>query len=135
MGTPLILKLITAASSYAPLSGVGISSYPKPQNAPLPWIVLQTISNPQKYTNNSRIATSWARIQATIFGGGVDQSACDAVETAWASFLDQFIGDGDGPREIAPNTIVNSRDGGIVSTQPMTFQRFVDAMIRNDETI
>ena len=142
MATSLIVKLVTAAQSFAPLQaylGVGaamrIGSYPLAQGSTFPAIVLQVISNPRTYTFTCRQATSWARVQATIFGTTPGGENARAVEAAWCSFLDQFNGDGISGRVISPNYVVNSREFGVAQTAPLTFLILNDAMIRDNELL
>lgn len=134
----LIVKLVTAAQSFAPLTaliGTRISSYPLAQGSQFPAIVLQVISNPRTYSVNARLATSFTRVQATIFGLAPGGENARAVESAWIQFLDQFNGDGIAGRSISPNTVVGSREFGIAQTSPLTFQIVTDAMIFENELL
>lgn len=132
----LIVKLVSGAQSFAPLTaliGSRISSYPLAQGSQFPAIILQVIANPRSYTVNQRLATSFSRVQATIFGLAPGGENARAVESAWIQFLDQFNGDGITGRSISPNRVVMSREFGIAQTAPLTFQIVNDALIRDNE--
>ena len=137
MATPLIVRMIAAAGTFAPLTSlsVGISSYPFPQGAVFPWITLQIISDVPVYVVNARLATSWTRVQALIFGTGVDPTNAQAVLSAWQAFLDQTAFDGITGNSISPNISKGAQELGIVQTQPMTYQIRQDALIRNNELL
>ena len=134
MGTPLVVRMIAAAEAFQPLIdlGVGISSYPFPQGSVFPWITLQVISDQPVYTVNARVAQSWTRVQALIFGTGVDPSNAQAVLKAWQAFLDVTIFSGQTNLSISPNIALAAREVGIVQTQPMTFQNRMDALVRDN---
>ncbi len=137
MATPLVVRMIAAAQTFPALQslGVGLSSYPFPQGSVFPWITLQVISDVPSYVVNARLATSWTRIQALIFGTGVDPTNAQAVLSAWQAFLDQTAFDGQTGLSISPNISKGAQELGIVQTQPMTFQIRMDALIRNNEQL
>ncbi len=127
--------MIAAAQTFAPLAGVGVSTYPMPQGSPLPWITLQVISDAPVYVNNARLATSWTRVQALIFGGGQDTEQSQNVLSAWQAFLDSTTFDGTIGTTISANMSKGATELGIVNTQPMTFQIRADCMVRNNELL
>jgi hypothetical protein len=137
MATPLVVRMITAGSVFAPLTalGVGLSSYPFPQGSVFPWITFQVISDAPAYVVNARLATSWTRVQALIFGTGADPANAQAVLSAYQQFLDQTSFDGSSGQSISPNISKGAQELGIAQTQPMTFQIRMDALIRNNETL
>jgi hypothetical protein len=57
------------------------------------------------------------------------------VVEALLDFLKSFNPIGVSNLPAYPNTVVGDRDGGIAQTQPLTYQRFIDAMIFNDENV
>ena len=137
MSTPLIVRMIAAASTFPSLTAlsVGISSYPFPQGAVFPWITLQVISDAPVYVSNARLATSWTRVQCLIFGTGTDPTNAQAVLAAWQSFLDQTAFDGISGRPISPNYSKAAREFGIAQTSPITFQIRMDVFVRNNELL
>ena len=137
MATPLVVRMIAAAQAFPALQalGVGFSSYPFPQGSVFPWITLQVISDSPTYAFNTRLATSWTRVQALIFGTGTDPSNAQAVLAAWQDFLDATPFNGIAGQSIANNIAQGAVELGIVQTQPMTFQIRMDAMIFNNSTL
>ena len=135
MATPLIVRMIAAAKTFPALTalGVGFSSFPFPQGAVFPWITLQIISDVPVYVVNTRLATSWTRVQALIFGTGVDPTNAQAVLAAWQAFLDATAFDGITGNSISPNISKGAQELGIVQTQPMTYQIRMDCLVRNNE--
>ncbi len=137
MATPLVVRMIAAAQAFPALQalGVGFSSYPFPQGSVFPWITLQVISDAPTYVVNAQLSTSWTRVQALIFGTGVDPSNAQAVLAAWQQFLNATPFDGITGRSIAPNMAQTAQEIGIVQTQPMTFQIRMDVKIFNNSTL
>ena len=133
----LISTLIADASAFAPLAallktGTGpfrMTPEQIDQGTVLPAVAIQLISNPSDYVINARLATSTARVQATVFGLPPGGESARAVGSAWTQFLDQFNGIGIPNLPIYPNRVVNVREWGIPKTQPLTFLITVDAMI------
>lgn len=94
------------------------------------------VSNPRDYVVGGRMATSFARVQFTVFGHGNDSSNADAVVAALLSFLDGFNASqagGTSPGYATPNYVVNDRDSGFVETDPMTYQRIIDVRIFSND--
>ena len=141
MASTLVVKIIAAASAYAPLQALlGISpfrmsSFPLPQGSTFPAVLVQVISNPASYSVSRRMATSFARVQFTIFGAMPGGENSRSVEAALSSFLDQFSANGVAGLSQQPNYVINSREFGIAATSPETFQIVVDANIFNNELL
>jgi len=141
MSSTLVVKIISAASAYSPLSSL-LGSAPfrmfpmqLPQGTAFPAVLVQVISNPRAYAVDRRMATSFARVQFTIFGSAPGGENARAVESAICSFLDQFNTTGVSGLPIYPNRVVGSREFGIAATSPETFQIKTDAMIFDNELL
>jgi hypothetical protein len=115
-GSPVVLKWYDEQLPQA--AGTGF-----------PAVVVRQITNPQMYVTAGRLPTSWARIEFTIFGTGKDSQSADAIARALYSFLDTFNADGITGRPASPNYIVSDKDAGIAITQPLTYQRIIEARI------
>jgi hypothetical protein len=102
---------------------------PQAAGTGFPSVVVKQISNPQMYATAGRLPTSWARMEFTIFGTGADSVNADQMAQALYAFLDTFNGDGVTGRSQSPNYIISDRDAGIAITQPMTYQRIIEARI------
>ena len=142
MGTPLKIKLFNAAASNAGLQALlGTSPFrwydtQLPQTATFPCVVVFQVSDPRNYEVRGQMSTSWSRLQFTVFGTGNDSTNASAVVDALLAFLRGFFAYNAGANATqAANNVVSDRDGGIAQTQPLTYQRFVDAMILNDESL
>ena len=125
MATPLVVRMIAAAQTFPALQalGVGFSSYPFPQGSVFPWITLQVISDGPTYVFNARLSTSWTRVQALIFGTGVDPSNAQADSRGVAGFSRRdSIQRNRGAIDRLNNIAQGAVEMGIVQTQPMTFQ-------------
>ena len=104
-----------------------------PQQAAFPAVVVYNVSNPRDYVLTGQMSTSKTRVQFTVYGTGNDSQNADAVVSALQAFLLGFNAYGLPNLPANDNQIVGDRDGGIAATQPLTYQRFVDVMILNDE--
>ena len=141
MASTLIVKIISAAQTFAPLtallgsSPIRMYSLQLPQGSSFPAVLLQVVSHPRTYVANARLATSWARVQFTIFGSTPGGENARAVETALCSFLDQLNLTATAGLNQYPAQVVNSREFGIAATDPETFQIVVDAMIFSNELL
>lgn len=139
--TQLKAKIWSAASAYAPLTALlGASPFrlydvQLPQSATFPAITMFQVSNPRVYVATGRMATSFVRVQFTVYGTGNDSTNADAVAEALASFLDNFNAAGLPNSPANANDIVGDRDMGIAQTQPLTYMRVIDAMIFNSEAV
>lgn len=95
-----------------------------------PAVVVTVVSNPQDYVVTGPLPTSWARVQFTIYGTGNDSENANAIAQALFAFLTTFNAYGlAGSVPANANFVVGDRDAGIAKTQPMTFQRIIDARI------
>lgn len=95
-------------------------------------VVVFVVSNPKDYIVSGPLATSFSRVQFTIFGHGNDSTNADAVANALFSFIQSFNAGQHGsvnPNFPAPNYVLNDRDSGFVETDPMTYQRIIDIRI------
>lgn len=134
-------KLFAAASANAGLQALlGTNPFrwhdtQLPQQDAFPAVVVLIVSNPADYVFTGRTPTSWSRVQFTVYGTGNDSENASLVVNALQDFLVTF--NAYSPRTLPANAnrIVNDKDGGIADTQPLTYQRFVDVMILNDETL
>ncbi len=93
-------------------------------------LAVQLISDPTSYVSAGPLATSWSRVQFSIFGHGNDSSNADAVAAALFAFMGSFNA-GAVPNQSA-NYKVGDRDAGLTQTQPVTYMRIVDYMVWND---
>lgn len=137
-------KLYTAAAVWPALTAllgsppawydVQLPQAPQPP-ANFPCIVAFLVSNPRVYVVTGRMATSFVRVQFTIYGTGNDSTEADAVAQALFSFLDNFNAVGLPNSPANSNDVVGDRDFGIAATQPLTYMRVIDAMIFNSELV
>lgn len=91
------------------------------------------ISNPKDYVALGPMFTSWVRVQFRIFGHGNDSENAEAVAQAlfaWLILLNTLTQNGQ-----ASNFVVGDRDSGIAQTQPMTYQRDIDVMMFQDDSV
>ncbi len=141
MPSSLKAKLYAAASVDAGLQALlGTAPFrwfdtQLPQTAAFPAIVVFIVSDPRTYVLNGQMSTRFVRVQFSVYGTGNDSENASAVVNALASFLRGFNAYGVPNLPANANTIVGDRDGGIAATQPLTYQRFVDAMVFNDEKV
>lgn len=144
MSTPLQDKLLAAALLDPNLPGL-LGSTPfrwyfgqLTQGSAYPAVVTQEISRVPRYMYAGRATRPvQCRIQFTIWGGQFDagRKAALSVEAALRTFLDQFNAIGIGGLVQYPNYVSGARDGFYTQTDPLTFQRLVDAMMWDNETI
>ncbi len=145
MSTTLKARLRSAVLLDAGLMAILASGSPAvlrwhdvqlPQGATFPAVVVQMISNPRTYAVSGRLPTGFSRMQFNVFGTGTDSQEADQVVTALAKFLDQFSGGtGVTGKSQYSNLIVADRDAGVAQTQPLTYQRILDAMIFSDDSL
>ena len=142
MGTPLKVKLFNAASANAGLQALlGTSPFrwydtQLPQTATFPCVVAFLVSDPRDYEARGQMSTSWNRVQLTVFGTGNDSTEASAVVAAVLTFVRGFFAYNAGASATqSANKVVSDRDGGIAETQPLTYQRFLDVMFLNDESL
>ena len=117
---------------------------PQSAGTGFPAIVVRQVSDIPMYATTSMLPTRMARMQFDVYGAGQpganannppDSQSADAVVQALTAFLNSFNGDGITGRTQSPNLIVSDRDAGIAATQPITFQRIVDAKIFWNPTV
>ena len=144
MSTPLKQKLRTAAAADAnlgPLLG------PSPfrwynvqllQGSALPAVVVQIISTIPKYGFTMRAQNPVEnRVQFTIWGGQGEQGSATAyqVEDALKTFLDTFDAVGIPGLTLYPNQITLERDGFFIQTDTGIYQRLIDVMVWDNQTL
>lgn len=144
-GTPLKVKLSTAALGFAGLTRLLGGTNPNlfrwydtqlvagRNGWGWPAIVVQIISNPSDYAVNRRMATSFARVQFTIWS--TDPIVNEAVEQELLAFLDQFNAAGITGLSQNSNLVVNERDGMLPNEQPPQFQKFIDVKIFDNDLV
>lgn len=140
MASTLEVKLITAIAAYAPLNtllSTRVYDTQLAQGSAFPALVIQLISNPREYVFTNRLATSWARVQFTVWGGqfAAGNQAADQVRAALLTFLDQFNAEGVPGLTLYPCRVVGDRRGAFTQEDTLVFQRLVDAMIFNNELL
>lgn len=140
MATPFKTRMRTAALANAGLAALISSNWydtQLPQAATFPAVVMQQITGPRMYSNVGRLATFWGRFQFTIWGGRYDAGAQarDNVFQALMNFLDSTPFDGVAGRTQSPNFIVGDRDALYPQTDGPIYQKIVDAMIFQNETL
>jgi hypothetical protein len=101
--------------------------------ATFPAVVANQVSRPRMYVTNGRLSTSFATMQLTVYGSGNDSENASAVVAALEDFFKVFNATAVASAPAFPNRILRDKDGGIAQTQPLTYQRFVDVEIFNDE--
>ena len=104
--TSLKAKIFASASANAGLQALlGTSPFrlydvqlDQGQAGYYPCVTMMIISNPRAYAHGAgRFATSWARVQFTVFGTGNDSQNASAVVEALLSWLDSFNRPGEPP--------------------------------------
>ncbi len=143
----LEVKLRTAALAYADLVAL-LTNVPTVPNFPdfrwyniqllqgtkFPAVVVQLISGGQSYTLNSRLSTSFNRVQFTIWD--TDSERGRQVEQVLYAFLDGFNPAGVRPDlQAAPNFVVLTRAGMYPQTQPPQFWRTNDVQIFDNSAV
>lgn len=96
------------------------------QGSTFPAVTVTMISNPQDYSLLGPLATSWVRVQFSIYGAGNDSENANAVADALFSFIQTFDALGLPNSPSRPNYVVGDRDFGIAQTNPLTYMRIVD---------
>jgi hypothetical protein len=138
----LLSKLRTAALAFPGLTDALGGTNPNKfrwydtqlrQGTAFPALVAMLISNPTSYTVNSRLATSFTRVQFELWG--YDPVVLDQIVTQLSAFLDQFDGYGTPGLVQYANYIMNDRQVLYADTQPPQYQRIVDANVFNNSLI
>lgn len=104
------------------------------QGSTLPAVTVLLIDTVNQYSNTARLSTALSRVQFTVFD--TDPERARSVEAAIVAFLDSF--NAMNTSVVSPqqaNWVVSRRQQAVVATDPMTFQRMLDAMIFNNELI
>ncbi len=96
-----------------------------------PALVLTLVSDPETYTFNRRLATSFARIQFDIWDHDPENSF--TVQEQLAAFLDQLNLYGVTGLVQNANQIVGKRKVNFPDRNPPEWQRIVDALIFNND--
>ena len=143
MSTTLLVKILNAAATYAPLTALlqapggplRVFDMQLPQGMAYPSTVIQQISGPQVYSFAGRLATLTARMQHTVFGAPPGGENARVVIAAWVSFYDQFNADGITGRVQSPNQCQSPVEMGIAETQPLSYQIRMDVMVFNNQTL
>jgi hypothetical protein len=142
VATTLIVKIRTAAASYAPLTallqaGSVFQMYTEQtiQNSVAPWVTVRLISNPRVYAFTGRMSTNYARVEFLIFGAAPGGENARAVRDALMQFLDQFNAAGLTNLPANSNDVLDETELGIAETQPQTFQIRLQARIFNNESV
>jgi hypothetical protein len=142
--TPLKQKLRAAAAGNSGLTGLlGTSPFrwynlQLLQGSAFPAMVVQIISTIPKYGYTMRAQNPVQnRVQFTIWGGAAEagDQAAHNVEAALKTFLDGFNAIGISNLALYPNHITLERDGFFIQTDTGIYQRLIDVMIWDNETI
>lgn len=112
-----------------------IQLIPAPGVAIKPTITVQQISNPQSYSVNARLSTSFVRMQFNCFGAGADSESANAVANALFSFMATFDALGLPSSPSRPNYVIGDRDILYAQTQPAVFMRVIDFSMYVDDSI
>jgi hypothetical protein len=138
------VKLFTQASQFTGLKTL-LGTTPAnfrwfdvqlPQSqATFPAVVVNQIGAPPMYVANGRLSTYFARMQLTVYGTGNDSENATTVVQALKDFFKVFNATAVASAPAFPNRILQDKDGGIAATQPLTYQRFIDVMVFNDENV
>jgi hypothetical protein len=98
------------------------------QGSAFPAIVFQLISKGENYTFNSRLSTSYNRVQFTIWA--MDPDTAENIEDIFFNFLDGFNPAGvRADLQAAANFVTLTRDGMYTETEPPQYWRTNDVMI------
>jgi hypothetical protein len=145
MGTPLKVKLRTGALAFTGLTALlgGTTSnlfrwydtqlVAGQNGGGWPAVVVRVISDPQAYVFTSQLATSFARVEFTIWS--TDPIVNEDVYAQLNLFLNQFNAIGIPGLVQYPCQIVNARDGLLPNEQPPQFLKTVDAKIFSNSSI
>ncbi len=139
MSTSLERKLWLAAQADANLqallgSGAAIrwGGMQEPQGSIFPSVAVNVVSAIDQYSNTDLLITALYRVQFTVFDTNAERAR--QVEQAIKQFLTMFNAYSPaGATVLRPNRVVMRRQGGDPQTDPLTYQRIMDAMIWNNE--
>lgn len=100
-----------------------------------PTVTVQQISNPQSYSLNARLTTSFVRMQFNCLGSGADSQSADAIANALFAFMATFDALGLPNSSSRPNYVVGDRDMVFTETQPAVFMRVIDYQLFVDDSL
>ena len=133
-------KLFTGAQAFAPLANL-LGSAPfrwydtqLRQGSAFPAVVVTQISNPKNYAFQSRVTTSWYRMQFDLWAQP-DSAATGQLAMALFAFLDQFNAIGIAGLSQYPNLVVGDRGGIEPNLEPPVYRRTIDVRMFNNDTI
>src|SRR6266702_4637443 len=134
-------KLRNAALAYAPLAallGNTAQSFrwyetQLVEGSAFPAVVVMLISNARDYAFQRRMATSFSRVQFTIWD--TDPTRASQIEETLVEFLDQFNAYGISGLSQNANFVLNSRSTIYPDTQPPNYQRIIDAKLFDNQLI
>jgi hypothetical protein len=143
----LEVKLRTAALAYPDLVALltNVPSVPQfpdfrwyniqlLQGSKFPAIVVQSISGGQNYTLNSRLSTSFNRVQFTIWD--TDSERGRDAESVLYAFLDGFNPAGVASQlQAAPNFVILTRAGMYPTPNPPQYWRTNDVSIFDNSSV
>lgn len=104
------------------------------QDTLFPAVTVQVITNPKMYGFQSRVTTSWYRVQFTIWAQP-DSAAADQVAVTMYNFLDQFNSIGIPGLSQYPCIVEGGPEGSESQLNPPVYKRVIQAMIFNNDTI
>lgn len=145
MGTPLKVKIRNGALGFAGLTALLGGTSPNlfrwydtqlvagQNGGGWPAVVVRIISSPTDYVVNARLATSFSRVQFTIWS--TDPIVNETVEAQLLAFMDQFNAYGISGLSQNANYAVNSRDNLLPNEQPPQYQRIVDFKVFDNSLI
>jgi hypothetical protein len=136
-------KIETAIFAYAPLASLlakrldgnpAVYDTQLQQGSAFPAIVMQLVSGGQQYTFNSRLSTSFNRVQFTIWDTNPEHAR--QIEQQLYLFLDGFNPAGVAANlTSAPNFVVLTRQGMYAQTQPPQYWRTNDVQIFDNSAV
>lgn len=141
MSTSLERKLWLAAQADTNLqallgSGAAIrwGGMQEAQGSIFPSVTVNVVSAIDQYSNTALLITAQYRVQFTVFDTNAERGR--QVEQAIKQFLTTFnaYSPANSVSPLRPNRVVNRRQGGDPRTDPLTYQRSIDAMIWNNES-
>jgi hypothetical protein len=144
--TALEAKLRTSAMANAALLsllGTGSPVYFRwfdtqlPEGSTLPAVVALLIADSTTYSATARMATSFARVQLTVWGGqgSAGAASADTVRDAILSWLDSMNLIGISGLVSYPNFVLMDRRGVFPRTDGPIYQRVLDVNVFSNDTL
>lgn len=137
--TTIEAKLRTAAAAFPALT-VYIGTSPMrwydtqlDQGSEYPAVTVRQISNPKMYSYSARMGLSQYRIQFTVWDTDAERGR--SVQAEIEAMLDTFNAIGQPGLSQYPCRVVNALGGMYPQSEPPVFQRIVDAMIWNNDSL